>query len=79
VQYLWGVASSLGLEFNKSRKKFANTVMGHALLEYARNVNNGEKQDMVADKLFKVHVIKTIEFNLLCSQQFHAVHIDFFP
>ncbi|WAR27566.1 hypothetical protein MAR_013270 [Mya arenaria] len=53
TQYLRGVASSLGLEFNLNRKKFSNTVMGHALMEYAKNVDGGEKQDMVSEKLFK--------------------------
>ncbi|KAH3813562.1 hypothetical protein DPMN_142023 [Dreissena polymorpha] len=53
TQHLWEVGSSLGIEFKKDRKKFANTAMGHALLEYAKVVNGGEKQDLVAEKLFK--------------------------
>lgn len=51
------VASSLGLEFNLNRKKFANTVMGHTLLEYAKQVDGGEKQDLVSEKLFKVRML----------------------
>ncbi|KAL4220751.1 hypothetical protein ACF0H5_021145 [Mactra antiquata] len=53
VQYLRSVASSLGLDFNTNRKMFASTMTGHALLEYAKQVDDGDKQDDVAEKLFK--------------------------
>lgn len=53
IQHMRQVASSLGINFNLSRKKFANTLMGHALLEYALTVDDGAKQDDVAEKLFK--------------------------
>jgi predicted DsbA family dithiol-disulfide isomerase len=54
VQHLRGVAASLGLVFNTDRKTFASTLMGHTLLEYAKQVDGGIKQDDVAEKLFKV-------------------------
>lgn len=53
VQHMREVASSLGLNFNLERKMFANTLMGHALLEYAKQVDGGDKQDAVAEQLFK--------------------------
>lgn len=53
VQHLRGVAASLGLVFNTDRKTFASTLMGHTLLEYAKQVDGGIKQDDVAEKLFK--------------------------
>ena len=46
-------ASSLGLEFSTTREKFASTLKGHALLEFARETAE-EKQDSVSEKLFKV-------------------------
>lgn len=48
------VAESLGLHFNTERKTFASTLMGHTLLEYAKQEDGGDKQDDVAEKLFKV-------------------------
>ena len=52
VQMVRNIASSLGLEF-RSRERSASTIRGHALLEYAKE-NAEEKQDSVAEKLFKV-------------------------
>lgn len=54
VQHLRSVASSLGLDFNTNRSKFSNTLIGHALLEFAKEVHNGDKQDEASEKLFKV-------------------------
>lgn len=53
VQHLRGVAESLGLNFNQDRNTFASTLMGHTLLEYAKQVDGGDKQDNVAEQLFK--------------------------
>lgn len=53
VQHLRDVAASLGLHFNPNRTVFASTLLGHTLLEYAKIVDGGEKQDTVAEKLFK--------------------------
>ena len=47
------VGKSLGLEFSTTRERFASTLKGHALLEFAKE-SAEEKQDSVAEKLFKV-------------------------
>ena len=46
------VASSLGLDFCL-RERSASTLKGHALLEFTKE-HAEEKQDSVAEKLFKV-------------------------
>lgn len=53
VKHLRGVAASLGLNFNYDRKLFANTMKGHAMLEYAKQVDGGDKQNDVAEQLFR--------------------------
>lgn len=52
AQMVRNVGKSLGLEFSTTRERFASTLKGHALLEFAKE-SAEEKQDSVAEKLFK--------------------------
>jgi len=47
-------AASLGLVFNPDREKFANTKMGHALLEFAKQDSDEGLQNRVSEVMFKV-------------------------
>lgn len=52
-KYLLDAAAALGIDMNTNRSKFASTLLGHCLLEYAKEVDGGVKQDEVSEKLFK--------------------------
>ena len=47
---------SLGIEMYNQPKVFPSTLKAHTLLEYVKSKNDGEKQNDVAERLFKVHL-----------------------
>lgn len=49
--------SAVGLDFTYKCPVFPNTIKPHALLEYAKEKDNGQKQNEVSEKLFKVFQI----------------------
>ena len=53
--------AEIGLQFTNKCPVFPNTLKAHALMEYAKEVENGQKQNDVAEKLFKVSEINERE------------------
>lgn len=53
VRRLKEAGSSIGLDFTYKCPVFPNTIKPHALLEYAKEKENGQKQNEVSEKLFK--------------------------
>ena len=51
---LKSVGSEVGIDFTYKAERFPNTLRAHALLEYAKQVDGGSKQNDVAELLFKV-------------------------
>lgn len=47
--------AEIGLQFTNKCPVFPNTLKAHALMEYSKEVENGQKQNDVAEKLFKVN------------------------
>lgn len=45
---------ALGIELYNQPKVFPSTLKAHTLLEFVKTKNGGEKQDDVAERLFKV-------------------------
>lgn len=45
--------AEIGLQFTNKCPVFPNTLKAHALMEYSKEVENGQKQNDVAEKLFK--------------------------
>jgi len=54
VSQVRAVGKSLGLEFSTGRTRFANTLKAHTLLEYAKEVDGGDKQDRLSELIFKL-------------------------
>lgn len=53
VQMLMKVGQSLGIQMYNQPKVFPNTLKAHTLLEFVKTKNDGEKQNDVAERLFK--------------------------
>lgn len=53
VKRLKQAGSAVGLDFTYKCPVFPNTIKPHALLEYAKEKDNGQKQNEVSEKLFK--------------------------
>lgn len=45
---------SVGIEFRKRPSKIPNTLKGHTLLRYARELEGGKYQNSVAEEIYKV-------------------------
>lgn len=52
AQMVRNTGRSLGIEFSQTRERFASTLKGHVLLEFAKETAE-EKQDSIAEKLFQ--------------------------
>lgn len=50
---LWEAGQSVGIDFTNKCPRFPNTLRGHALLEYAKEIDGGSKQNDLAEVLFK--------------------------
>ena len=45
---------SLGLDFALKTDRYPYTLRSHVLLDYAKDIDNGAKQNDIAEQLFKV-------------------------
>lgn len=56
--------AEIGLQFTNKCPVFPNTLKAHALIEYSKEVGNGQKQNDVAEKLFKVNTEASFSIKL---------------
>lgn len=56
--------AEIGLQFTNKCPVFPNTLKAHALMEYSKEVENGQKQNDVAEKLFKVNTEASFSIKL---------------
>lgn len=54
VEHLKKMGLDVGIEFTFKNTAFPNSLRSHALLEFAASKDNGAKQNIAAEKLFKV-------------------------
>lgn len=64
VAMLRKTGESLGIEMYNQPKVFPSTLKAHTLLEFAGTKNNGEKQNDVAERLFKVSHVTFLKLSL---------------
>ena len=74
VKHVRSAGEALGLNFSTSRQRSPNTLKAHALLEFAKEVDSGDKQDMVSDRLFKVQIYSSTRL-ILRGRDPDKVHI----
>ncbi|KAK3603688.1 hypothetical protein CHS0354_023286 [Potamilus streckersoni] len=57
-QYLREAGKEIGLDFSRTSERFPSTIKAHALLELAKEKDDGVKQNDVAEALFKKYFLE---------------------